>query len=289
MIRGIIASPLKMDLVQDGSFDVKGNLSNDELRYFILYWDKVVIPGNNIFYMRIPDEDQLIKTGAIERPLIGINGKFSGNQVREVILRSQGLLAKELLKDKKTDWVIHQIGEERSFPEGFKERRNIIRLDLSSMFPVPIGEINIDDLLEFKLRRKDELKELHSYLDSLYETILSSPDQDLASKRVISDLSSALSNLDQVTKERFKLFKKFDFSIELNLKGKDIATSIASGAAFDFFTPGIEIPLASVAFALMSTLSIKSKASNTFQPANKRTKLSYLSRCSEEGIINKCS
>lgn len=234
MDRGVIASPGVINRLPKG-FQMERSLSIDELRYYILYWDKVVIPGNNLVYIGLPEEEQLIQSGALERPVVSFNGRYEGDQVTNAILSCQSLVAQELVKDKSTDWVVHQLGGEPLFSNGFNQRRKIIRVDLASSLPVPTGNLNIYELLEFKEKRKDELYALHAHLDDLYEQILSSADQDLASKRAVSDLAKSIADLESVTNERFEKTGKFDLSAELNLSGKDISVGAASGALIDFF------------------------------------------------------
>ncbi|RPA35390.1 hypothetical protein EGC78_05870 [Shewanella frigidimarina] len=284
MERGIIASPGIINRLQQG-FQMQRSLTIEELQYYILYWDKIVIPGNNLVYIGLPEEDLLLQAGAIERPRVGFQGSFQGDQVTDAIMSCQSLVAKELVKDKSVDWVIHQFGGDSLFPDGFNQRRNVIRVDLSGVLPVPAENINIYEILEFKNRRKDELKQLHAYLDSVYELVLSAPDQELAHRKAISDLSNAINDLDTVFKERFENTKKYDITAELNLNGKDISVGAASGAIIDFFATGMTIPIATVAGAILSTLKVSAKAANTFQPASHNTKLAFLSKAKSEGLL----
>jgi len=78
MDRGVIASPGSINRLPKG-FQMERSLSIDELRYYILYWDKVVIPGNNLVYIGLPEEELLIESGALERPQIGFSGRFEGD------------------------------------------------------------------------------------------------------------------------------------------------------------------------------------------------------------------
>jgi|VirMetMinimDraft_7_1064189.scaffolds.fasta_scaffold47122_1 hypothetical protein len=282
--RGIIASPGIINRLPQG-FQMQRSLTIEELQYYILYWDKIVIPGNNLVYIGLPEEDLLLQAGAIERPRVGFQGSFQGDQVTDAIMSCQSLVAKELVKDKSVDWVIHQFGGDSLFPNDFNQRRNVIRVDLSGVLPVPAENINIYEILEFKNRRKDELKQLHAYLDSVYELVLSAPDQELAHRKAISDLSNAINDLDSVFKERFENTKKYDITAELNLNGKDISVGAASGAIIDFFATGMTIPIATVAGAILSTLKVSAKAANTFQPASHNTKLAFLSKAKSEGLL----
>ena len=71
--RGIIATPGIINRLPKG-FQMAGSLSLDEMRYYALYWDNVVIPTNNLVHMGLPQEEAFISAGAIERPNVAFNG-----------------------------------------------------------------------------------------------------------------------------------------------------------------------------------------------------------------------
>ena len=173
MKRGLIAAPGIINRLPEG-FEMKRSLSLDEMRYYALYWDKVVIPSNNLVHIGVPQEDAFISAGAIERPNIGFQGSYGGNQLTDAILSCQSIVAKELVKDKTMDWVIQQFGDECILLDNYSEERNTLRIDLAACLPVPTGEVNIHDILEFKEQRKNEFITLHEYLDEFYEEALSS-------------------------------------------------------------------------------------------------------------------
>jgi len=281
--RGVIASP-GIIRPQPGGFIMERSISPEELRYYVLYWDRVVVPGNNLVYIRIPEEELLTSSGAIERPRVTFQGSFQGDQITYAMLSCQCLVAEELVKDKSIDWVLHQFGAECTLPNNFSHQKNIIRVDLANALPVPSPDTPIEEILEFKESRRDELGQLHNELDRLYEQILTAPDKDLASKKVVSDLTGRIENLEKVANERFKRTRKFDLSAELNLSGKDISVGASSGALIDFFANGFTIPIATVLGALVSTIRITSKVTNTFQPAEENLKLAYLSAARNKGI-----
>lgn len=283
MKRGLIAAPGIINRLPEG-FEMKRSLSLDEMRYYALYWDKVVIPSNNLVHIGVPQEDAFISAGAIERPNIGFQGSYGGNQLTDAILSCQSIVAKELVKDKTMDWVIQQFGDECILLDNYSEERNTLRIDLAACLPVPTGEVNIYDILEFKEQRKNEFITLHEYLDEFYEEALSSPDQDLASKKALSKLAKSIDDLDKVTHERFQKSNKHDLSAELNLYGRDIWIGAAAGAGLDFAS-GFTLPIATIAGALMSTVRVTAKTTRTFQPAEKNLKLAYLSDARKNGLL----
>lgn len=286
MDRGIIAAAGIITKVNQG-FTMERSLSIEELYYLIMYWDKIIIPSNNIVYIGIPQEEILISSGAIERPKINCQGSFNGDMIANLLLSSQSIVSERLMKDTSTDWVIHQIGNKTIYPENFNAKKNVIQINLANALPVPNKDISIDEILKFKGQRKDELNALHNSLDELYIDILSSPDSDLTLKKSISKLKKDIETLNKVSREKFKTTKKYDLITELNLNPKDITYGTIAGGVFDFFTTGYTIPIGTIIGASLSTIKINAKATMTFAPASENNKLSYLSSASKENIFAK--
>ena len=284
MDRGIIAAPGTIELGLLG-MGFKPNLSPEDIRFYLLYWDRIIIPTNSLFHFGIPDEDDLIKSKAIWRPSVQLNGNFSGNELGEAIISAQCEVADFFLKDKSTDWVVHQIGKDLYLPEHHSKENNVIKVDISNSLPVPDKSVNINEILEFKERRKDELIGLHCELDLLYLDILKSPDPALSTKKTISDFKKSIDNLTKVSNEKFKTSTKFDLSAEININGKDIFTAMAAGAFIDSLATGFTIPIATVSGAVASAIKIKGKSTKTLNAASKNNKLAYLSKASKEKII----
>jgi hypothetical protein len=284
MDRGVIAAPGIIRPLEQG-FMMERSISKEELRYYILYWDKVVIPGNNLVYIAVPEEEELIASHAIVRPRVQYQGTYQGDQVTYAILECQTLVAERLMQDKTVDWVLHQVGDSLALPPNFASQRDTIRVALTNILPVPDAEIPVQEILKFKQNRKDELIELHDSLDELYFEVLNSPDKGLATNKAVLKFQSAIQNLYKTSSEGFKKTRKYDLSVELNLNGKDIIAGASAGALIDFFGGGFSIPIATVIGAVVSMIKINAKASYTFEPAKENTKLSYISKASIEDII----
>jgi len=285
MNRGVIAVPGIIKPLRDG-FLLERSISKEEMRYYLLYWDKVVIPGNNLVYIGVPEEKELISCEAISRPMVQFQGSFRGEQVAGALLACQSIVAEKLVRDKTVDWVLHQIGDSLALPKDFATQQDIIRVALANALPVPDGEVPIHEILEFKHRRKDELIELHNSIDELYFEILNSPDEGLATKKVLSRFKSSIQNLDKTSHEKFKKTRKYDLSADLNITGKDIIRGASAGALVGFFSNVFTIPIFTILGAVMAMIKITAKASFTFQPAKENTKLAYISNTSKENIIN---
>lgn len=281
--RGVIANAGIINPLPKG-FRMERTISVEELNYYILYWDKVVIPSNNLVYISIPNEQELLGCGVITRPRVSFNGSFQGDMVTEAIMSCQSIVAKNLLADKKTDWVIHQIGNNLCLPNVETEKRSVIKFDLLNALPVPLQDVPINEILEFKLKRKDELTQLHCLLDDLYLDIAKSPDTDLTSRKIVSELASLISNLDTLTLSKFKQVQKYDMSASINISCKEVG--IGAAMFMGMLNSGLSMPLSLLGSAL-SLLKVEIKAAQSHEslPFQNNLKLSFLAQASKVGII----
>lgn len=287
MTRGVIAAPAIISIHGDG-FTMERGLSPQEIRYYALYWDKVVIPGSNLVYVGLPEEEILIQSGVIERPRVGFQGSFGGADIGNSFAVAQSAVAKKLMEEEKsTDWVLHQIGNKLSIPKEYIEPKNSLRFELVNLLPVPDGATPIADILEFKERRKTEFNALHECIELAYIEALKCPAPDLGASRAIRELKESIENLATVSSEKWERTSKFDFATEFNLDGGKIVNGIASGAAFDFFTNAFTLPVGSIIGGVASIFKFKAGYSSSFKPAANNAKLAFLSHANNERIIEK--
>lgn len=287
MTRGVIATPAIISMHGDG-FTMERGLSPQEIRYYALYWDRVVIPGSNLIYVGLPEEEILIQSGVIERPRVGFQGSFGGADIGNSFAIAQSVVAKKLMEEEKSiDWVLHQIGNKLSIPREYMEPKNSLRFELANLLPVPSGATPIADILEFKERRRTELNALHECIELAYIEALKCPDLGLGTSKAIRELKESIANLDVVSSEKWQRTSKFDFATEFNLDGGKIVSGIASGAAFDFFTNAFTLPVGSIIGGVASVFKFKASYGSSFKPATNNSKLAFLSHANNEHIIEK--
>lgn len=283
MQRGLITVAGNIKFQMQG-FGLSSNLTPEDIRFYLMYWDKIIIPTNNIINFRVPDEEDLILSKALWRPKISHVGNFEGSQVGEAIIKGQSEIAELMLKDSKTDWVIHQTGNQIFLPKETSSFRNAVRVDLSGALPVPDKDTNINEILEFKDKRRAELEALHSTLDDLYKEILKSPDPSLEAKGTFSRLNKEIESLEKVSREQYKKTSKFDLSVELNINGKDIATAGFFGAGIDIAS-GFTMPIVTTLAAIGACVKVSGKSTYTISSADERLKLGYISKASAAGLV----
>lgn len=285
MTRGVIASPAIINIIS-GGFHMERAISPQEVRYYALYWDKIVIPDSNLIHIEIPEEEVLVQTGVIERPGVRFEGRWGGSDMGYSFALAQAEVAKKLIAhDNTTDWVVHQIGSSLILPNEFMEARNTIRCELVNVLPVPPGDAPIADVLDFKQRRSDELNNLHVHLECAYLEALKSPDPELSKKSAIRELSRSIADLERVSSEKWQRTSKFDCSFELNLNSVNLSKAIAASAVLDFFSNVFSVPISPALAGVASLFNIKACYNSTFTPAAKQDKLAYLSHARHEKLL----
>ena len=285
MERGVIANSQIVRAI-DGGIAVDRGISAEEVRYYVMYWDRVVLPTNNIIHFSLDHEAELIECGVVERP----SGVFWGDssKLAEFYLDLQAKIVDErMAKESDVDWVIHQIGDSLILPKSVCHERRSLKFELVNSLPVPSEDVSVADLLDFKLRRKDELNALHNAVDDFYLDILKSPDQELSKKKALGDLKKAISDVGAVTHEKWQRTSSYDLSVSFNLDGADIAKAAAYGVVFDTFQNLFVGNFGAIVAPLFSLVKIKAGYTASIKSCAKNDKLSYLGSAYKEGVLRR--
>lgn len=295
MKRGIITAPSILTKLPNGGFKNGQNLTVDEIRYYSLYFDRVVIPTTNFIHFSLEQEEELINLKLIERPCYNIIGNFNSNDYPKYQLDFQ---YKELEKRNSNSneivWSLHQMGGDKIYMNNqhLELKTNLI-IELYNLLPVPVGKISFEEILKFKEYRKDELNILHDTLEELYLEILKSPDSDLTKNKIISTLNKNILDLQKVSKEKWNEFRYFSLSTNFNMKDifKGGAEGYGIGDFLGFCGNNIELlsdenitlikSIGAIIGALNASININLKK----QDSLKNEKLSYISNASKEGIV----
>lgn len=281
MKRCVVIPPAIMNVSQN-NVHLKRSYNSEDLIYFCLYWDKVATTVSRVIHIGLPFEKELMEAGVLERksfehPKIFMPGGVGGGEDQ---LWSFEKIVKEKLDDDKNDWIIHHLSDEPVYSDNNSLRQNLTRLKITNLLPIPkLSEKNsIIDILEFKERRADELKALHSTLDNVLKKI-HSEEIEVLKKVELEHLRIAIQELDKTVVERFKVYKKSDLEVSLDLGPSNI---LDLGKAL--INP---LNFMDVGTALLSLISISQKYGVTFNyPALKnKLNLDYLASAKSEYII----
>ena len=283
MARGIIANAIKHYKTDLGSH-ITDQISPEDVRSFLLYWDKIIIPANNAIYVGVPDEDILIEQGYIERPMSKIDYATFDLSMIDACLQSQLAVAKQYQEnDKKTDWVMHQFSEQLNLADSEIHKNRSLRLSLAKLLPVPTKDASITDVIEFKERRKGLFNAFHEKMDHVYLEALKCPDQSLGFYNARKELEEILLELERLSSEKWSLLKRISWSSTFNLDLEKLAG--ISGIVYAAYSSSTTPEMAAIIATVGGVVSINAQRTSVAEWNRNNPILAYLSNAAKEGLI----
>lgn len=262
-MRGIIANcefegSLNSLLIKSSSIDPI------KLREYLLYWDKIDFPTNNVIYIESsPEEKYLEEVGVLQRSHTIFGGEIIMNP--KVFIESQ-LRAFEINNSNKGQiWSIAQPTKNIILPSDKCVTSRNIQVELYDCIPVPSANVSLDDILNFKEHRYDELLEFRSLLDKMYDSIRNNADADFSKNKCIEMLQNKVIEINRVMDEskikRFLNSIKVELDItELIKSGLKLCAGYEIGKNIGFLLIGSALGLASATINIKSEFSLKPNA-----------------------------
>jgi len=164
--RGLIVSP-PLEIKGTSLYVRSSNLDPQELRFSLLLFDQIVWPSSRaIFFASSPDEEFLEQAGVLTRP----NYTFSGD-VAQGLAKTQIQAFADLDAREPGRWSLAQ-GENSFFlHDNLLEPDAGALLELQRAIPIPDKDVPLNEVLEFKRRRNDELQRLRAEIDGFMAAI----------------------------------------------------------------------------------------------------------------------
>ncbi len=212
--RGLVISPPVS--VTGESIATERDIDPVLLRAYVLFWDQLDMPDNNIVSIGSGSVDigHLESEGILSRTKMILTGSWSG---AEAILRAQVAAYEHLEAEHPGQWVLGKAPGARSFSEDDLERGRAVLFELHEAIPIPAEIVPLSDVLLFKERRAAELKALRAHLDILYQSILGAPDRPLAKTAELDRLDRAIAEYIAVCREGGFAFHLSSPQMKINL------------------------------------------------------------------------
>ncbi len=288
MDRGIITPAMEI-ISQGKQFCVHGGIPPEKLRYYILYWDKVVLTDNNMFGAGLSEEAKTLEKANIltkSTAVMNVSGRFDGSALANIQFEGLAQIAAKLINKNPGQWAIHQSCDHLVVPNGMSSDLITADLALNQCLPVPKPDTPLDKVLDFKMRHNDELLALRSTLDELYLEITKSADIPRSKIVQIQRLEQAIKDLNQVAKQSWSERLLASRKISLDIKFKSLVQgAVAAGlVGSNFNNPLIGI-IAGAAKTITSSMKFEVSISPQLRaPLGQQIDLSYLSSMNCEDI-----
>ena len=118
-------------------------------------------------------------------------------------------------------------------------------VELTRAIPVPDKDVPLNDILEFRLKRRDDLLRLRHEIDSLFTAVNDAADKQFELRRRIAQIDTACADILKIAKESALRFRLSDFKASFEIK------PISAIAALVGWQVGVahEMPIVSAAIA----------------------------------------
>ncbi len=263
----------------DGPNDITirtATLDPVEIRYCLLFWDKIAWPSGNVVHTPTPDDlSFLVNVGALIRP--DVKMRLSGG-LGELFIGSQLKAYDELERAEPGCWAMAQ-GERtlQVFGQDVPACRELL-VTLTQAVPIPDGNVPFEEILEFKARRESELVVFRTEIEGLYQSVASSADPPLALRKARDRIESSCNDLIKVNKEwKFRSLLS-DLNFSFSLTAENIAAGVtAVFTSSKFGLDGLSSMLVGAASTLSSSVSVAKNLS-----VGKATPYRYVARAHSE-------
>lgn len=266
MKRGLVIPSSTVVVDSGDSSTIGGSIPPEIIRHWLLFWDEFCCPGNPIVAgLGTPELVTLQSLGLLQEIFVQFPGgvKVSSGDFSSVILASQHSAHAHLNKNEPGKWTIGS--NEEIVSTGLRpDFETALVFELINAFQIPDQSTPLEDILEFKEKRRDELIAFHIHIEEIYARIIASRDI-LRSKTVeLVKLEKSLADYNAVVDERFG--RKVLRSLQV-VMDRSLIESVGLGMAGASLAPSIELPslpfglfTAGAAFTLRNVLSPRSKA-----------------------------
>ncbi|MEE3761358.1 DUF6236 family protein [Klebsiella pneumoniae] len=239
----------------------QSNLNYRKLLINALYWDKIITTNNNLINISnngTPGVQQLKDEGLYSEVNLPITG---GGDFATLIYEANMKFMIESLARKDINFIASDADKVLIRNTNEVAPNNGELFTLINAIPEPDESVNINDALEFRLKRKDNLKNLMNKINELNIRVLKAENRDLELKAAINEIDVACAEVIRLYNESMV---KFNLSeVRFNFNVPEIATN--AGAAYigakTIGLPETGAVLASIAYGVNTFVNFSSAMS----------------------------
>lgn len=238
-----------------GNISVNGGYDPLAIRLAALYLDSICIPQSQMMGFGLsPELEALKREGFVfEKTYPFANGVFN---MDSVLIKAYSDCFSDLNKTHNETWIVHhslnaKLLKQKKTDDGGE------CIQLLNALPLPDENFPIGDLLEFKLKRGDNLKELLLTIEEERLKIIESENTDMAIKRGVLEIEKRLIALNKLIKETKRGWYLTSFAIDINSTNMlDVFTAVY-GEARNIGMDELSALMSSMGASFASSLNVK--------------------------------
>lgn len=266
MKRGLVIPSGTVVIDSGSSSTVGGSIPPEVIRHWLLFWDEFCCPGNPIVAgLGSPELVALQSLGLLQEIFVQFPGGISvpSGNFSSVVLASQHSAHAHLNNNEPGKWTIGS--SEEIVTTGLRpDFEPALVFELVNAFQIPDQNTPLEDILEFKEKRRDELVAFHNRIEEIYARIIASKDVIRSKTVEIERLEESLADYNAVVNEGFG--KKVLRTMQV-VMDRSLIESVGIGMAGASLAPSIALPslpfglfAAGAAFTLRNVLSPSPKS-----------------------------
>jgi len=264
--KGIVISPIFHPLPNGVS--IRGGIDPYDLRKYLLYWDEIDLADNNLVSVGSEDIDFLIGLGAAKRTRIEFRGEFLVDG--RIFLAAQEIAWQKNEVREPGCWSLAQSSTQPYFPDGIAQKQ--IEFELYNVVPVPTSDVHLEDILNFKERRSEELLAFRCHLNDIYQNILRAGDMPTAKTIEVARLANSIKDLNNTLQE--SAIRRGIGSLRSSISS-EFTGFVGIGLAYDTISKFIPLP-PTFAGVMVCGITIGVKHLMSPKAVNNSTPLTYL-------------
>lgn len=255
------------------SLNTSMGINPNKLRQYLLYWDKIDFPKNNMIYIESSPEVKYLENANILQ-----RTEYKGTNNGLIKMNANFYLDMQIYAFNKNNnnkngeiWSIAQCGKNIELPLENSIKAKTLQVELYNSIPVPNSEVSLEDILDFKEHRYDELQEFRIIMDEMYLSIINSTDKDFTKNMAIEKFQNKLIDLDKIMNE--SKIERIKNNIKVSL---DISGLITSGiTVFEGYKYGNMVgkPITGALLGLITPSILKISYECTLKPKKIPTNL----------------
>lgn len=256
-----------------------GEIDPALIRNWVMFWDEFICPDNNFISTGLPpDLEFLQQSNLLTRNMVPFSGGISSGNFGQLFLAAQEITYMQKNQEEPGKWTMAQSEGIIRAQTSSQNVESCLVFDLINSIQLPDRLVPINEVLEFKDKRRDELSAFHTYLEEIYLRITLSKDIPRTKTHELQKLESAIADYNKTAEEKFnnRLLSTLRIILDRSLI---TSAGMAMGAAS--LAPSIGLPalgagimVGSASFAIQSVLT--ERPSNTgLHPLTYVTKIEH--------------
>ncbi|HBX0110807.1 TPA: hypothetical protein MFY10_25605 [Klebsiella pneumoniae] len=196
-----------------GQITFRGGNNIDNLVNKVLYWDSIVNLNTGLVGSPInQDIETLRREGIFEDVKVDVIGEGEFSMMVATATNSKILT---LLDDKSINYIPDNLSPRVLVNEGFAHNTGGALIHMVNSMPFIDVNTPLDEVLEFRQSRKEQLKHLTTTLNSMELRVLEAQNQAMELKKVMNEIDMACLEIYRLYNEKKLYFDSFCHKIKL--------------------------------------------------------------------------